>query len=284
MNEPKKHHYVPTSYQDLFRNPETRELYRLDKESGKSNRHNPDNKLYKNHLYRMDNPPPGYCRTYIEKPLLSKLDERFKKAIINISDDISSVDKKTLSECISFLRNRTPSRIKEFGEHAARCKLFEIYQGILSDPKKSEDANVLGLDLGDFEKFSSSLQGITLSAGHDYNLQGFLVSSSFQALDFFDMQWTLMKSCNSSFITCDKPVAAVEEIDDKDNIVSQYFAIPLSSQFCVKIEFIKGGLFVNEIDEGEVYEINRAIAFSAERLIVGPNEQVLRVLYNDLQT
>ncbi|NWF15668.1 DUF4238 domain-containing protein [Pseudomonas reactans] len=282
MNEPKRHHYVPSSYQELFRNQETNELYRLDKVTGKSTRHNPDNKLFKNHLYTLENPPADVHRTYIEKPLLSKLDGRFKDAIVKMTNDIGNIDKSTLAVCVSFLRNRTPSRIQEFGEHASQNKLIEIYEHIKSSPEEIEKAKLNGCNLTTFEDFKVSLQGITVSAGKDYNLQGFLLSSSLQSADFFEMQWTLLISNSKSFITSDKPVTAVEECDEDNCKTSQYYLIPLSSKFCIKIYFFEGSLDIHEVEEDEVDEINKAIAFCAESLIVGPSEQDLHRIFKEI--
>ncbi|MDH1012235.1 DUF4238 domain-containing protein [Pseudomonas nicosulfuronedens] len=282
MSEPKKHHYVPRSYQELFRNLETNEIYRLDMSTGKSTRSNPENTLYKKHLYTLENPPKGIERTHIENPLLSELDDRFVKAIRELDNDIKSVDKETLSICVSFLRNRTPSRIEEFGQHAAENQLNDIYNHILLDPQKTEQAKQIGFELTSFENFKSSLQGITVSAGNDYNLQGFLVSSSFLSSSFFEKKWTLLVSNSKSFITSDKPVTATEIIDDDSGQISQFYLIPLSSRFCIKSHFFDGDIDIIEIGDEEIDEVNMAIAYCAQQLIVGPSEPQLQKLFENI--
>lgn len=279
MSKAKYHHYVPASYQKQFRKAGTTELYRLKLKTGVCERSNPDNTLGQKHLYRMDNPPPNFDNIYIETPLLSTLDERFVNAIRSINQDIQSIDKNTIAICIAFLKNRTPVNIREFGQQASEDMLDKIYNCIVTDTTKTEEAKRIGFDLTSFDSFKISLQGITLSAGKDYSLQLFLLSSSYLAAMFFEKQWTLLTSKSKPFITSDKPVTAVEEYDEDTGDITQYYLIPLSCKYCIKSHFFDGGLESLEVDDDIVDEINVAIAHCAEEMIVGPDNQQLEQVY-----
>lgn len=275
MSEPVKHHYVPSSYQELFRDRETKELYRLDKNTGRSERSNPKSVLYEPHLYTLENPPEGTSRTTIENPLLSKLDGQFKTAIDKISENTQTLDKDTLAICIAFLRCRTPEFIQQFGVFASDEKLRELYNHILSSQSHTQGAANLDISLTTFESFKESVNGITLSAGNDYNLAGFIVCSILQADDWLNKRWTLLVSKSEQFITSDKPVSAVEEFSEDEQLYRKHYFVPLSSRFCVKIEEDIGELNTRVVSDDEASFINMAVAYCANKLIIGRSQQIL---------
>lgn len=283
MNKPKKHHYVPSSYQDLFRNPETNELYRLDLLTGKSSRSNPDNVMYKKHLYLLDQPPSGLDDIFIEKPLLSRLDENFKVAITKISTTPESVDKEMLAMCIAFLKNRTPNSIDEIARKGSEHITKKTYDKIISDQSLVDSATALGLNLNSFEAYKESLKGITFTASRDFSLGSMVLIAGEQAEHLYSYKWTIYRSLSNSFITSDQPVSSVEEIDEQNNPISRFWLIPLSFKYCVKVEFTHGGLEIVEVDDEGVRDINIAVAYCSKQLIVGPDEEQLHSIREQLE-
>lgn len=279
MSEPKRHHYVPRCYQERFRDPVTKDLFRLDLTSGKSTRSNPKNTLFRKHLYTLKTPPEGFSTTYIEKTILAYLDQSFNDAIEGVATkDASNIDKQTLSLGLSFLLNRTPGKMHHFEDMARERTMRDVYDHIRADIEAS-DSNGGGLKPLSPRDITTSLQRIRLLDNWDAKQHVFLQVALMQAAQFEKRKWTFLRTTSDPFITSDNPVSLIKEYYDEEEHAEKYYVTPLSFEYCVKIHSVEGDMEFFDTGEAEINEINKALAYCADRLIVGSDEQQLQDLF-----
>lgn len=280
MSEPKKHHYVPQSYQKLFWDASICKIAELDLSSGKSDWFNPKSRCYELHLYRTDQAYQGFSKTHLENPLLSGIDESYPKAINALKfGDKQSVDRMAIATYVAFLRYRNPWALGVVdactGDALKRALFERIAAGQIATPP-GLDLRVSGVDA-----FLEDIKRIEITSGKDGGLMGMLGLSLDFVAEMLEYKWRLFYSPAGGFITSDKPVSSVEA-ETEDGLL-QYFLIPLSSHWMLQAgQGADDEIVFCEAGNDEVEEGNLAVACCADRKILGASEAQLKALYERL--
>lgn len=276
MHKPKRHHYLPESYQKGFWDEQARKIFFIDLHIGNRAATHPKNVGVEKHLYRFDTPVEGVSDTAIENPLLSTLDGRYVTALQNLEGDFHDEDRQSLAVALAFLRFRTPMMFKDVETRAIGFFLDEIKK----NPDKVAQARVAGVSLDDPASFMDSTSEI-LQVPKDLVLSVFLQSSVDFALTLVDMGWRIYTTDNGKFITSDKPFSAVEGPGlFSSNGVSGSYLVPLSSRLCLEIGACEQPLEFVDLSIDQVREINGIIAFCADKKIFGSNFEELDLALN----
>lgn len=267
MDKPKRHHYLPESYQKGFWDERTRKIYFVDIDSGKRAATDPKNIGLEKHLYRFDTPVEGVSDTAIENPLLSTLDGRFVGALRNLRGDFNDDDRQSLAIALAFLRFRTPTMFRAIEMQATDFFLSEIKK----DPSKVAEAAEIGIDLNDISAFMASTSDM-FQVAKDLVLSVFLKSSVEFAYVLVGMGWRVYTADTGKFITSDKPFSAVEGPGPfTSHGVKGSFIVPLSSSLCLELGVSEQPLEFVPLSVGQVHEVNEIIAHCADRRILGSN-------------
>lgn len=285
MNKPKRHHYVPESYQKQFWDDSLERIFFLDKTTGKKGGTNPINLCVKTNLYTMESALDGLSLTEIENPLLSELDGRYISAIEDIwPRKKEAIDRVTLSVFIAFLRCRTPSFIEGFSEFCSVQKQKELYDHICKSVSLVEQAKSYGINTSSLDTFTSEISNFGPTLNKDGSLTGFLASAIYNSFWIASQSWRVLLSVDGEFITSDKPFTTVDEEHEGNgaNHVERFFIVPLSSHVCLEIGYGKKELQVELATDLEIQEINMAVAYCADRWLLGRSSELLKSMYEKL--
>lgn len=267
MDKPKRHHFLPESYQKGFWDERTRKIHFVDVESGTRAATDPKNIGLEKHLYRFATPVEGVSDTAIENPLLSTLDGRFVSALRNLRGDFSDADRQSLAIALAFLRFRTPTMFRSIEMQATEFFLDEIKK----DPSKVAKAARFGIDLNDVTAFMASTSDV-FQVAKDFVLSVFLKSSVEFAFVLVGMGWRVYTSDTGKFITSDKPFTAVEGPGPfTSHGVRGTFIVPLSSSLCLELGVCEQPLEFVPLSVDEVHEVNEIIAHCADKRILASN-------------
>lgn len=279
MTKPRMHHYVPESYQKGFLKPESKMIAFLDMNTGKLDQTSPLNMVKERDLYTMDAPPLGRETTFIENPMLSKVDGTYPELLEKLTEGrFSNDDRRALSVFLGYLRSRTPSYFKAI-EVLGRDHLAKnMYEKFLKDDAKAQEAREVGFDMSSVEAFSEEVAPL-LSLEKDGVLSIFLNVAESAADLIFDSSWEVLIAGEDSFITSDSPFCRVWDLNvyvgqgRKES--KKYFMVPLSSKLALRIS--KGGQAdkFSNLNKAQVREVNEAIAYCAERWLLGSAEELL---------
>ena len=229
MSNPRKHHYIPVSYQKLFWDSQNQKISVLDLNTGKSFSTNPNNVGSERDLYRSESTyPESGKNTHIENPILSAIDGNFPVELNSIIfNEPESVNKLDISIFIGFLAKRTPSafnQVKVLADKYFKEKLFWHIRDKYSSNLPLSPINTCNKD-----DFLDELSQVKILPGNDTQLAIMLGGSICLAEYFYKSKWRLFHSIEGKFITSDNPVTAVND----ENL--QYYLIPLSSHWNLQI-------------------------------------------------
>ncbi|TCP74089.1 uncharacterized protein DUF4238 [Pseudomonas putida] len=265
MNAPKRHHYLPESYQKGFWNKRDEKIFFIEIESGKQVALAPLNAAVKRYMYRFDNPVEGVSATAIENPLLSDLDGRYVSALSSLEERFSPDERQSLAVALAFLRFRVPLMFRSFEYQATQV----FIDSIRTDLVKASEAARLGIDLSSVEAFDSSTHGM-LEVPKDLVLMMFLRSSAEFAFDIVGLDWKVYVSDDNSFITSDKPFTAVEGLGEfSHGFIRGTYIIPLSSRCLLELGEVGGGLSFETVSVEQAEFFNGIIAHCADERIFG---------------
>ncbi|UXL41060.1 DUF4238 domain-containing protein (plasmid) [Pseudomonas fragi] len=271
MTKPKRHHYLPESYQKGFWDEQAKKICFIDLQTGTRAATAPRNVGVEKHLYRFDTPVEGVSDTAIENPLLSTLDHRYVTALRKIEGDFNDDDRQSLAIALAFLRFRTPLMFRDVEMRAIDFFLAEIKK----NPGKVAQAAAIGVNLDDPAAFMDSTSEI-FQVPKDLVLSVFLKSSVDFAFALVAMGWRVYTTDTGKFITSDKPFSAVEGPGlFSSNGVRGSYLIPLSSRLCLEIGACEQPLEFVPLSLDQVREINGIVAYCADKKIFGSHFEEL---------
>lgn len=279
MTTPRMHHYVPESYQCGFLTSDSKNIAFFDMRTGKSSRTNPLNMVKERDLYTMEDPPEGKKATFIENPILSDVDGTYARLLKSILDkSISDEGRKDLSVFLGYLRSRTPSYFKVIDGMSRDFLAKEIYEKILKDPLKLQAALEANFDMSSVEGFTAQA-GELLSIEKDGVLKIFLGTAESTAQLILESGWEILIANTGAFITSDHPFCPIEDeyvfVGQGRREKKRYFMVPLSSKLALRISDSQQEITFTNMSEDGVAEINEAIAYCADRWLLGESEENL---------
>lgn len=280
MVKPRMHHYVPESYQKGFLKPSSQMIAFLDMKSGKLDHTNPLNMVKERDLYTMGFPPDGRDTTFIENPLLSSVDGTYPFLLEKLrANSFSETDRRSLSVFLGYLKSRTPSYFKTIEASARDNLVRDTYSKLLNDGVKAKEATDAGFDISSVEAFSEEVAPL-LSLEKDGVLSVFLAVAESSAELIFESSWEILISGEGSFITSDNPFCRIWDlhvyVGKKQRESKKYFMVPLSSELALRISAAGQMDRFSVLDKVAVDEVNEAIAYCADRWLLGSAEENLK--------
>lgn len=277
MSKPRKHHYLPISYQEQFVNLESGLIYALQLKTDEIKPISPYSFGKKTDLYKVKNPSEGKIDTYIENPYLSEIDGTYPSLIRKLKAKEFSVDDRIkLSLYLSHQRNRTPAYFNIMQGLYKREKMRKFYNSIINNENERKSFEEAGFDLTTFDNFDFEIP----DADNDILLPSFLRLSHTFAKIIENTNWEIISSGKETFITSDAAfVHSYDEFRDEYSGViraKSYYLFPLSSNMCLRLCGEGNGLVFRESFSGEVDDINEAIAYGALDWLRGSNPEVIR--------
>ena len=232
MNEPRRHHFIPQSYQKLFWDETQCLIAELDVESGVVDWFNPKSRCWSPYLYRTDGEFAGFKQTHLENPIFSGIDDSYPKAVRALKfGDRHSVDRMAIATYIGFLRFRNPwalSKVDSCSDEAIKRALFaRINAGQITVPQG------LNLRTSSADAFLDDLNSIEISWGKDGRLTAMLGLSLLFSDELLKSKWRLFHSPSGGYVTSDKPVSA-NEVETESGLL-RYILTPLSSHWMLQV-------------------------------------------------
>lgn len=281
VSVPKRHHYVPESYQKLFWDSASEKIFFLDKKDGEVKGSNPKNLCVEKDLYTIESPLDGISPTEIENPLLSNLDGRYTESLKSlISGHHTDEHRQTISVFLAFLRCRTPSFMDGLKESASSYIQKELFEKIRDSEVSSALAISVGIDVSDYNSFADSLSSVAPTINKDGLLTGFLACSIQMSFWIAFQNWRIILSDEGNFVTSDKPFTLVDEEIDESGNLRRICYVPLSSHSCLELGACNESLLIERANNCEIEEINSAIAYCSERWILGRDKAILQSAYS----
>lgn len=281
MNEPKKHHFLPQSYQKLFWNENHRKIAELDLATGSVGWFNPKSRCWELHLYTMENEHEGMSKTHLENPFLSVIDGDFPRTIqaINFGNP-RSVNREAIALYIAFLRFRNPWALDLIEIVSSETMLLFLFNKLRAGEIEIPSEHFVRLD--SFECFMKDIGGGRLSPGRDGLLSVMVIMATNFSRELLNLEWRFFYSVAGEFITSDKPVSSVKYEYKKDSL--EYFLIPLSAHWMLQLGSGKNGKITFEnAEDAEIEEGNIVIASCADKKILGASEKQLKKIHIQLQ-
>lgn len=283
MTTPRMHHYVPETYQYGFLTPDNKKIAFYDMRTGNSNKTNPLNLVKERDLYTMDVPPEGRKATFIENPILSYVDGTYARLLEKVIEkNISDEVRQELSVFLGYLRSRTPSYFKAIEGVSRDYLAKEIYEGIIKDPLKLKEALAADFDVSSVEAFTAQAEKL-LSIEKDGVLSIFLGVAESTAKLIFESGWEVLIASSGAFITSDHPFCPIEDeyvfVGQGRRETKRYFMVPLSSKLALRISGSHQGVNFTNLSMEEVAEINEAVAYCADRWLLGESEESLKAAH-----
>ena len=288
--KPKKHHYLPESYQYNFVNSK-RKIWVYDKKTAEIRQQPPRTTAVINNYYSL-RLKDGSLSTEIETALRD-VDGLFVSLFKNFQSEkqISQEERYAMSTCLAFLYTRTP-------------KFQDWYEKFRSDLMKQRNKIIYNEDRikeilkrkGKNSQEAASLAAIIENERYDikFNREASIVMMAKLAPDLipaFNMyEWAVFKSPkNSSFITSDNPVVMIPPTSKQPHPLAGVgfltpgvsFFFPLSSQLLLCAfgkEEPATDIFYLEIGRKNVREINKLFFNTSLRYAIARDKQWLEKL------
>jgi hypothetical protein len=281
--DPKRHHYLPQRYLSGFANAEGR-IWVFDRQTGKLRRDTPLNTGVETRLYRFDDPagqPQSLERffSFLETktwPTIDRLDQ---------GHDPTSADRSILAFYTAFQFTRTPWFQRRI-EAAVRALTWSVIAGLPDDeavsslleamhetgmentPSRESLLSILPELRGGYEMPGWGRARMTVSLG--MSIAGVLSKMSSQIAYAGDV---------GSFITTDTPVLFVAPpFATEPSLVTPgaLKIVPLTQRTLLTFTDIGDRIEFYPPKRGIVDFMNATIASSAEHLIIGPSEELVR--------
>ena len=137
MSAPKRHHFVPKSYLERFKEPDSHFLNLYSKRSGLWRRQKPDQVMVRNKYYRQNWAPDGVDPNILEKKLGEELEPKGLESLqrlVSESEELSDDDTANIIAFIEFQRIRVPRQADE----AMRLAKLAIETEILADEENRD--------------------------------------------------------------------------------------------------------------------------------------------------
>lgn len=283
MTTPRMHHYVPETYQYGFLTSDHKTVAFYDMRTENSSKTKPLNIVKERDLYTMDVPPQGRRATFIENPILSGVDGTYARLLEKVLDrNISDEIRKELSVFLGYLRSRTPSYFKVIEGMSRDFLAKEIYESILRDPLRLQEALEADFDVSSLEGFTAQA-GELLSIKKDGVLSIFLGVAENTAKLIFESGWEILIASSGAFITSDHPFCPIEDecvfVGQGRSETKRYFMVPLSSKLALRISGSHQGVSFTNLSKDGVAEINEAVAYCADRWLLGESEENLKAAH-----
>jgi hypothetical protein len=176
-NNPRKHHFVPVTYLELFMIPATDKVAILDLKSGNIRKQKPKEVLHRRDYYRQKNPPYGKDQFVLEKGLGQTIETNLQCIINKLIDGGNELSEDELIQFINHLqlqRFRVPKQfdiLMKYTEHW--LTLFA-----LSNPEVASGMRKYGLKL-------------VVEDEHRFNILSHLVGSGMFFTLFARMIWNV---------------------------------------------------------------------------------------------
>ena len=284
-NNPKRHHYVPRSYQLGFAEAGEALLWLYDRYLQRCRKVHPTNICCENDLYTID--PEGTKNRFIETQWLSRLDGEGATAIRRFKKKLELDDewKESFSIFIAQQITRTPAfrtmmlqNYKTMGEEYLRIgfsdvgsaqRLLHNYRtqtGDTSAPSATAESLVKAVVGGH----------LSVNVSEAPFLDHMMRHLTFLAKWLKAFDWTILIAPEESgFIICDYPFVLVPSRERPADVgfelpgIVKYF--PLTRSMCLRMDERGYGFSYRNIGKEEVRIINQNVAVNSERFIMGPN-------------
>lgn len=282
MSNPKKHHYIPQSYQLLF-SLDGKNLFFRNRENAKVvGAAGPRNFCSENYLYSLTgiNSEAFNSPTFIENPMLSAIDGAFATEVgklISDDPDKTGVNFYNLSRFFGFLSARHPSLITKFEDWLEQMLTKEILKHANVDQAAKEKLQEIGLE----QNNDSLYPRLSFSETHDITLMKMIENAEENAACIHNsMGWLFLYSYDADFLLCDQPFIIKDEPIVIDKLLSSgdeyIILIPLARQLCLALSLVKADISYAYINSIQVKTINNLITNNAERWVIGPTKESIQ--------
>lgn len=288
MNSPKRHHYVPDSYLAGFTEPGSAYAHIFSKQTSSFRRQRTNQVAVVGQYYRQDHAPDGVDKNVLEKHFGQEVEPKGMEALRQLSIAPGSLGEEGMADFLQYLelqRIRVPRQLDQ-----VRLSLeADLIARILSTPEISNTLNNRQLTIKESIRFEVLRNSVGLLIPY-----------------FSKMRWEIIEAApGSSFITSDSPVSFQnpEILPPMEPGIAMYgtrVLFPLTKQRLLLLQYpqylskekaatelLAEGQMVEdgsiEIVTGQVWSArkveihNRVMFFLAQDIIVGENEDVVRL-------
>ncbi|WP_299586814.1 DUF4238 domain-containing protein [uncultured Microbulbifer sp.] len=283
MNNPKKHHYIPKSYQLLF-SLDDKNLFYFDKENPKSRPigpAGPKSFCVEGYLYSLtgEAAKTADSTTTIENPILSTIDGRFSdevKKLISSNTDKSDVCLYALASFLGFLSARHPVTIKNYQSDFDEAIIRHALERVRQDERSWVMAEEMGLDLSDDSQFVD----LSFSESRNISLLKMVENAKNNAEYIHDsMRWLFMYSLEEDLLLCDNPFIMKNEPIEIGGLFNKndgFLAlVPLSRQLCLALSPKKRDIDYLYMKKKHVEEVNSLLMGNAKRWVISSSREGL---------
>ncbi len=292
MSEPKRHHYLPEFYLDLFcRNGL---LWVYDRKRKEYRQQTSKNTAVQNQYYSAFG-PDDKKHTRVEQ-FLSVIEGLAKPVIVKISNEetISPQDKEVLAVFVSFLKVRVPDfekTINEMTEKRLKIQhefMFSSEENTAIVLKNLEVKTGKKIDVSpkDFMEFVLSGQ-YDIKFSREYSLEIMLSFGADLIRFFLNMDWVFLYAPDkSSFVTSDNPFALVPPDDYNPKgpygfgliTLGARKVVPLTQRTCLVMCDYGQRVIKSAIKSEEVRNINLNITVACDNLLIAKDKPLLEKL------
>jgi len=288
-NQPRKHHYVPIFYQELFANASGL-LWLYDRKLQTYRQLRPAVICVEKDLYTLK-PDDAPRDRRMESHYLSFIDSLGASAIRDVQTgrSLHATSIGALSLFTAHQFTRLPSTAKAVsamyaaaGTEAAR-QMFANVERAEQVLKKYADETGKPIDVSP-ESMVEFVHGnhMKVSATEIAFLKSIIRQAASLSHLIKNLDWQILEAdAATGFIICDSPVVVVPP----KSIAAVGFAVPgsvkyfpLTRRLCLRLGDFGSGVAVRAIDRETVRIINQNIAANSERFIMGPDRAQLEIL------
>ncbi len=134
MNNPRKHHYIPSAYLAGFTEPASNQLHVFDRREGKAFRAAPENVDHKRDFYRVEKNPVVEDEFVVERQFFQRVDDDGLAALRRFADDTRGADRQTREMAMAYMAAaylRTPKVRESVGrlnDRMLKAWIAEMFQ------------------------------------------------------------------------------------------------------------------------------------------------------------
>lgn len=283
MSNPKKHHYVPQSYQLLFSLNDNGDLFYYDKKSLEFiGPVSPRGFCVQKHLYSLTGNAAKLTDvpTLIENPMLSTIDGEFVdevKKLISGNSDKANVRLYNMARFFGFLAERKPEFIQDFEERSNKELFLRVLEYAKSKPDAVAKAENMGIDLNNKDAFKL----VKMSESRNMSLVKMIEKAEEIAELIHDsLGWMFLYAYEKDFILSDTPFVVLSEAIELKGVLEKqdkfFILIPLSRQLCVVFSSIKKNIDHRYLSHHQTGILNDLVFQNAERWVMGSSENILK--------
>jgi hypothetical protein len=283
MTYPKLQHYLPRCYLEGF--SQRGMVWIFDREKGEYRKQSTANAAAQNHFYTWTK-ADGNRDFAIEEWLSKEVEAPFKAILAKLEkrNALTNEDRTRLALFVAVLKFRTPEFRRNclfmtgaiLKESLARaCRIPEFAERLLVGAPDGITAETLP----DFAE-----KHFSIKVHDNFHLKTMVEQALRQAAILNKLNWIVFHCPErKSFVTTDAPFVIVLPPEKRGEPVGVLVPdavklIPLSEKICLAMTDLGTGFEHRSIGREETREINCALTYECERLVIGPSDALIRSL------